>query len=292
MRIVSAAIQRHTRLVTMRLFAISDLHLHHAANAEALEQLAPHPDDALILGGDITESIAQLERTLAMLAPRWKKLFWIPGNHDLWTVTRHGETERGVARYERLIALCRSFGVHTPEDDFVVWPGAHLPHEGALWPVMIAPLFLLYDYSFAPEGMSPEAARRWAEEGGIMASDESLLHPDPYPSREAWCEARLQWSEARLIEASKTHRLVLLNHWPMRRELVRLGRVARYSPWCGTEKTRDWHKRFNAAVVVSGHIHVRATDVIDGTRFEEVSLGYPRDWDKARGMAPYLRRIL
>ena len=275
-----------------RLFAISDIHLHHASNWSALEELPAHPHDGLVLGGDITESIVQLERMLTLLAPRWGRLFWIPGNHDLWTVARHGDLERGVARYEKMIALCRRYGVHTPEDDFVVWPHAQLPHEGRLWPVMIAPLFLLYDYSFAPEGMTPSEARKWAEEGGIMASDEALLHPDPYPSREAWCDARLKLSEQRLAEVSRSHRLVLLNHWPMRRELVRLGRVARYAPWCGTERTRDWHTRFNAGVVVSGHIHVRATDVIDGTRFEEVSLGYPRDWERSQGMAPYLRRIL
>ena len=49
---------------------------------------------------------------------------------------------------------------------------------------------------------------------------------------------------------------------------------------------------FPVEAVVYGHMHRRATDVIDGVRFEEVSLGYPRDWSQEEGIATYLRRIL
>jgi hypothetical protein len=31
---------------------------------------------------------------------------------------------------------------------------------------------------------------------------------------------------------------------------------------------------------------------VDGIRFEEVSLGYPRQWQPALGLAAYLRQIL
>jgi len=44
-------------------------------------------------------------------------------------------------------------------------------------------------------------------------------------------------------------------------------------------------------VAVSGHLHVRRTDWRDGTRFEEVSLGYARQWHAARGLAAYLRDV-
>jgi 3',5'-cyclic AMP phosphodiesterase CpdA len=275
-----------------RLFALSDLHVDHGANWRALAELPPHPHDGLVLAGDVADSVAGLERLLVHLVPRWGRLFWVPGNHELWTVPRTGEHDRGVARYERLVACCRAHGVLTPEDPYLEWPRARLALHGSDRPIAIALVFTLYDYSFGPEGLSPEAVRAWAAEGGILASDEALLHPDPYPSREAWCAARIEATEARLAERARTHHLVLVNHWPLRRDLVRLGRVPRYAPWCGTTRTEDWHRRFDAAVVVSGHLHVRATDVRDGVRFEEVSLGYPRDWDHARGAASYLRRIL
>jgi len=62
--------------------------------------------------------------------------------------------------------------------------------------------------------------------------------------------------------------------------------------WCGTRRTEDWHGRFAARVVVSGHLHIRTTRFRDGTRFEEVSLGYPRQWQQRRGVHAYLREIL
>ncbi len=56
--------------------------------------------------------------------------------------------------------------------------------------------------------------------------------------------------------------------------------------------TEDWHRRYRARLVISGHLHMRATDWRDGVRFEEVSLGYPRQWDAAKGAPHYLRQVL
>ena len=56
-------------------------------------------------------------------------------------------------------------------------------------------------------------------------------------------------------------------------------------------RTGDWPVRFGAVLAVSGHLHVRRTDRRGGTRFEEVSLGYARQWDASRGLAAYLRDV-
>ena len=88
------------------------------------------------------------------------------------------------------------------------------------------------------------------------------------------------------------HEGQILNHFSLREELVRLWRIPRFSLWCGTKRTEDWHRRFRAKVVVYGHLHMRATDWIDGVRFEEVSLGYPKHWRVEDGMDAYLREIL
>jgi hypothetical protein len=89
---------------------------------------------------------------------------------------------------------------------------------------------------------------------------------------------------------------VIINHWQLREDLVSLPNVPRFSLWCGTKKTEDWHNKFNAKVVISGHIHIRRTDWRDNTRFEEVSLGYPRQWQNCaeRGLDinDLLREIL
>lgn len=61
-----------------------------------------------------------------------------------------------------------------------------------------------------------------------------------------------------------------------------MSRYVRFKPaeialWCGTELTADWHLRFNVTAVVFGHLHLPGTTLIEGVRFEEVSLGYPDD---------------
>ncbi len=271
----------------MRLLALGDLHVGFADNRAALHALPALPEDWLILAGDVGETEAHLEWAIRLLRPRVARLLWVPGNHELWTPRETPGAPRGVAKYERLVALCRRHGVLTPEDAWVLWPGPGPAH-------VIALLFTLYDYSFRPDNVPAERALLWAAQANTLCADEVLLHPDPYPSREAWCQARCDDAERRLAEAARSGaRLVLVNHWPLREDLLRIERIPRFSLWCGTRRTRDWHARFGATVVVHGHTHVPATDWRDGVRFEEVSFGYPREraW---RGRAPqtYLRQIL
>jgi len=269
----------------MRLLAISDLHLGHAPNRAGLTDVADHPDDWLILAGDVGERIAHLELALATLAPRFAKLLWVPGNHDLWVAPGDDSGLRGEARYRALVDLCREHGALTPEDPYPLWPG-----EGP--PTVIAPLMVLYDYTFRPDHIPVEAAVAWAAESGVRCADERYLHPDPYESRSAWCATRAAFTEQRLAEIPDDHKTVLVNHFPLRQEHAWLPRIPRFSIWCGTRRTEDWHQRFDARVVVSGHLHIRTTRFRDGVRFEEVSLGYPRQWKHERGLAPYFREIL
>lgn len=268
----------------MRLLAISDLHLNYEKNREALEAMPAHPDDWLILAGDLGDRDEHLRICFEALAGRWAKLLWVPGNHELWTMGDDGA--RGEARYQECLAVCRKFGVLTPEDEYPLW-------EGPGGPAWIAPLFLLYDYTFRPDEVAPEDAVEWAMEQGILCTDERKLHADPHRSRAAWCQARVAATIPRLEALDPAHPTVLVNHWQFRPELVRLpDRLARFTPWCGTRATMEWGPRFRARCVVSGHLHVRTTEWIDGVRYEEVATGYPRHWDQAHGLEHYLREIL
>lgn len=279
----------------MRLFAIADLHLAHAVNRAAFAALEPHPQDWLIIAGDIAERIDLISEGFAMAREKFARVIWAPGNHDLWTTApapdeRAGDQPaplplRGEAKYRAIIAQARALGIDTPEDPYPVW-------DGPGGPCLIAPLFLLYDYSFRPPEVARDDVVAWAREGRAVCADEIRLDPSPHPSREAWCAERLAFSEARLEASDAQLGKVLVNHYPLRADLVRIPRIPRFTPWCGTHATQDWHRRFNARVAIHGHLHVRRTDWRDGTRFEEVSLGYPRQWRPERGVAAYLRQIL
>jgi len=273
----------------MKLYALGDLHLRYEVTRRALQELPAHPDDWLILAGDVGETEAHLRFALGIVTRRFARVLWVPGNHDLWTVPNEPGHLRGEAKYQRLVDLCREHGVLTPEDPYVVWPGDD-PADGP--ERILAPTFVLYDYSFRPDSVPIEQALEWAAEENLLCSDEVLLHPDPFASKIDWCHERVRLTEPRLAEAASRGPLILINHFPLRQDLAVLPRIPRFSIWCGTRLTTDWHLRFRAEAVVYGHLHIRATHYRDGVRFEESSLGYPQNWDASRGIEPYLRQIL
>ncbi|MDY7091351.1 MAG: metallophosphoesterase [Acidobacteriota bacterium] len=273
----------------MKLWAISDLHIANRSNREALTEMPAFPEDWLIIAGDVGETEGQLRFALSELSSRFRQLVWVPGNHDLWSLHHDPSPLRGEEKYRRLVDICRSFGVLTPEDPYARWPG--VTEDGRSY--RIAPLFLLYDYSFRPPEVAADEAVDWAAESGVLCGDEILLHPDPFPSRPAWCAARVRYTSERLAQAATDGaHLILISHWPLRQDLVRLRRIPRFSIWCGTRESEDWHRRFPVAAVIYGHLHIKGTHFRDGVRFEEVSLGYPRDWVRSRGVSHYLRQIL
>lgn len=277
----------------MKLYAISDLHLGHPRNREALAELPTYAEDWLIVAGDVGETDAHLVTALENLTSRFAQVIWAPGNHDLWTIPLAVNAAdptisaglRGVAKYQHWVKICRDFGVLTPEDPYVRWPGAATPY-------LLAPLFLLYDYSFRPPEVSEAGALAWAEADNTVCTDEVVLFPDPYPTRAAWCAARCAQTAARLAAVAGQGELILINHFPLRYDLVNLPRIPRFSLWCGTTRTEDWHNRFPVTAVIYGHLHMRGSHERDGVRFEEVSLGYPQQWRAERGIAGYLREIL
>ena len=272
--------------MTGRLLAISDLHVGYPENRALADGLRPSdPDDWLIVAGDVGERLADVGYVLAALASRFARVIWTPGNHELWTHPADPVQLRGEERYAALVKVCRRFGVVTPEDPFPVWPGAG-------GPVAVAPLFTLYDYTFRPEGAATtEQALTRAAAAGVVCADERWLHPDPYPSRAAWCQARVAATAERLSSLDADMPVVLVSHWPLLRAPTDALRHPEFALWCGTTLTADWQRAARVSCAVYGHLHIPRTTWHDGVRFEEVSVGYPREWQR-RGDAPEPRVIL
>lgn len=238
------------------------------------------------MAGDVGERTDTIEWALRTLSARFATVVWAPGNHELWTLGTDPVPLRGVARYQYLVSMCRDLGVVTPEDPFPVW-------EGPGGPVFVVPLFVLYDYSFRPDGANTkEEALAQAYETGVVCTDEAVLYPDPYPSREAWCEARVKATEQRLMALEPDARTVLVSHFPLIREPTKVLRYPEFAQWCGTDRTADWHLRFGALAVVYGHLHIPGTSWQDDVRFEEVSLGYPREAERRPDRPRAMRQIL
>lgn len=272
----------------MKLFATSDLHLDQRDNFLAFQSSLTSPastiNDCLILAGDICETEEQLEQILTVLRPRYRELIWTPGNHELWVRPSQQKTNEGAeAKYLRMVEICRSFSVRTPDDEFLT-----LEHEGKL--MVIAPLFLLYDYSFRPEGIPENRAVEWAMESNVLCSDEVLIKTHGYSGIAQWCRERVSYSQQRiesLLQKHKDMRLILVNHFPLCEQSFHLRSIPRFSIWCGTRLTEDWHRRYPVSKVIYGHLHLPGQQQIDQVDFFEVSLGYPGQWDSSRSMLDF-----
>ena len=209
----------------------------------------------------------------------------MPGNHELWTTNNDPMQMFGRARYDYLVNMCDEMGVITPEHPFPVWTD-----QGG--PATIVPMFLLYDYTFLPDGAATKAeGLAIARERNVVATDEFVLSHEPYATQEAWCRDRLADTRKRLEDLDWVTPTVLVNHFPLVREPCDAMFYPEFSLWCGTTATADWHTRYNAVCSVYGHLHIPRTTWYDGVRFEEVSVGYPREWRRRK---PYrwLRQVL
>ncbi|MEV6841872.1 metallophosphoesterase [Actinoplanes sp. NPDC051411] len=271
--------------MTASLLAVSDLHVSYEENRRIADRIEPGSDgDWLIVAGDVGEIFGDIERTLRGLRERFARVIWAPGNHELWTHPRDPIQSRGEQRYRELVRMCRDNDVDTPEDDYPIWAGP----DG---PVAVAPLFQLYDYTFrAPGTHTKKESLEKAYAAGVVCTDEMLLHPDPYPDRESWCGARIAYTESRLEAISVP--TVLVSHWPLVRQPTEVLYFPEFAQWCGSERTADWHVRFRAVAAVYGHLHIPRSTVYDGVPFEEVSLGYPREWGRRGGEPQPVRKIL
>jgi len=269
------------------IFAVSDLHVDHPENRAVVDRLRPESEsDWLIVCGDVADAPADVEWALRIFGERFERVIWVPGNHELLVHRDDAPQLRGERRYRHLVELCRRIDVLTPEDPYPIWDG-----NGG--PTQVVPLFLLYDYSFGRNVASTrEEALKRAYDAGVVCVDEFLLHPDPYPSRQAWCHARVGEAEKRLTASDPALPMVLINHFPLVAEPTQILRHPEFAQWCGTVRTADWHRRFRAAAVVYGHLHVPRTTWHDGVRFEEVSLGYPRERRYRPRRSYEMRRIL
>jgi len=73
-------------LERMKIWAVSDLHIDYRHNRQWLSDLSNtlYQHDILILAGDISHDLRQIDWCFKVLGQRFKLVCYVPGNHDLW----------------------------------------------------------------------------------------------------------------------------------------------------------------------------------------------------------------
>lgn len=248
------------------LWAVSDLHVAAPGNRDLVDDLVrpEHLEDWLIVAGDVAERVSTVLKTLGRLTERFARVIWVPGNHELFC--RSSDPHRGRDRYRELVEGCREIGVTTPEDSYPVF-GGHT----------VVPMFTLYDHSWRDPELSVSEALTAAEGNGVMFTDQVAIAP--FVDVPAWCRERLSYTVRRLSRV--TGPTVLVNHWPLIREVTDKLVLPEIALWSGTRDTQDWPVRFRASTVVYGHLHIPLVREFDGVTHAEVSLGYPREHERS-----------
>ncbi|HEU4452123.1 MAG TPA: metallophosphoesterase [Longimicrobium sp.] len=236
----------------MRIFAVSDLHADFRENRRLLDSVSAvdHQGDALIVAGDVGTSLAVVTETLGFLRGRFREVFFVPGNHELWVREGDGDSLR---KFSAVLAACEAVGVRTRP-----------ARVGGAW---VVPLFSWYHASFDVhdeavteelEGWTDHYLCRWPE--GVERVDRLFL---------AMNEPHLREYDAPVVSFS---------HFVPRPDLVprvewlRFKGLARVA---GTEELEAQVRRLGSAVHVFGHTHIAEDRAIDGVRYVQNYLKAP-----------------
>ena len=244
----------------MRLFATSDLHVDFQENQRFIQGLSQvdFVDDALLVAGDVAHRLSVVREALVLLKRKFSKVFFVPGNHELWV---RGEAGDSIDKFWKLLAVCEEVGVCTQ-------PGK----AGRNW---IVPLFSWYDVSFADprekgglDGWSDFYHCRWPVDlGGSSRFFSALNEPHLQPCRDG--------------------KIISFSHFLPRPELLPDPAYLRFRGLlrvAGSAAIERQVRALGAAVHVFGHSHIRRDLVLDQVRYVQHSLGYPRE-RRGRGFA-------
>jgi len=264
----------------MRVFAISDVHTDFPENVQLLDRLSTteYREDALILAGDVSHDLAVVRRTLERLLERFRYLFYVPGNHELWV--RNGG--QSLEKFQTLLALCERLGVFTA-------PGCIGTGDDR---VCIVPLFSWY--TRPEEGSDTLFRDRPIEDPGssVWADDYLIKWPPGFRPTSFF----LELNEPRL-SASYEANVISFSHFLPRADLMftRPGedpqlhsppsRHFNFSRVAGSTRIDDQIRRLGSKVHVYGHQHRNRCREYEGVWYVSNCLGYR---DERRGRDDFL----
>jgi predicted phosphodiesterase len=273
----------HRRLT--RIFVLSDIHVDHAENRAWASRLSDreYVNDVLIVGGDVSCDINLAAETLQRLRRKFNKVFFVPGNHELWI--RRTESFDSMAKFFEILKLCASLGIATQP----LKVGA--PHSGiAVW---VVPLFSWYRKPeegnkslFKPKQGENASLDMWADDHFIKWNDKKGV---------SVADIFLQMNEKNLLHSYDAP-VISFSHFLPRIELIGYSREEvekiraadpdtkldphpefNFSRVAGCAGIEEQIRRLGSIIHAYGHQHRNRQREIDGVRYVSHCLGYPSE---------------
>jgi predicted phosphodiesterase len=252
---------------TSKVWCVSDLHVDCAENQEWLRALNPQPHDAVIVAGDLCTSLKKLRAALIMIQAKFKHVFFVPGNHELWTY-RGGPNS--LQKFYQILKLCSEIGVHVEP--------ALLGDRVAVVPMYGWWCFAASDVAEADETTALPSQHEVASSFDAMCMWPSSVGDPENPHNSSY-------DRIAAFFLSLNQRALNTNF--AGRDIVSFGHFLPDACHCSETPelasilccppTGKQIKGLGSCVHIFGHSHTNTDVIIDGTRFIQNALGHSKD---------------
>ncbi len=260
----------------MRIFGLGDLHVDFPANRALVDDLsaADYVEDVLLVAGDVAHRLELIQATLASLRPKFARIFFVPGNHDLWVTGAATDVveQTSLDRVDAIGEICRAEAVEmTPAQ------------VGAL---CVVPLLSWYEPGLdGGEGTN-----------AVDAADEVMRRLG-----RRWADRRYcRWPERLADDAARCRHFAALNEQVLEAEVevVSTGALLTFSHFCprvdllpdvahlrfkylpkvaGTPHLERQIRSYSSRLHLYGHTHIPQDKQMEGVHYVNAPLGYPRE---------------
>lgn len=238
----------------MKVFSISDIHADFDENWSWLKHLPNYyyKNDILVVAGDIAHDLLTIQNTFYLLKTKFKTIFYTPGNHELWVT--NGEKD-SIVKFLKILDICENLNIKTNPE-----------HIDNTW---IVPLYSWYNFNFDKFNYDDNLGLdRW--------SDFYLCH---WPSGIGELDRFFYNLNKKYIQ-NYVGNVISFSHFLPRLDLLPPSNYLTFKGLpkvAGSSLLEKQVRALGSKLHIFGHSHINFDIQIDGIRYVQNALSYPRE---------------
>jgi len=238
----------------LKVYTVSDIHVDYEENFNWLNSISDYDyqDDILILAGDISDNLLLIGKTFNILKKKFKKVIFVPGNHDLWV--KRNKIKDSLTSFNIILGIAEKSGIETG--------------PVTIGSLSVVPLFGWYDFSFGVP--SKELISMWLD-------FQACIWPENYDEKKitkfflSLNEKNLGIKNEYIISFS--HFLPLIDIMP---DFIPLPMRVIY-PALGSKMLDEQIRTLKSDIHIYGHSHVNVRTQMNGVLYINNAFGYPAE---------------